>query len=147
MTARVPVPLSNWMKLKLVWLAFFKPAEFERIEAKDNTTLETRPKADPSRVQMVRTSYVQSLVLVLSAVIVGWLVALVGQRVCSQTRVWPTGFGIIGTALLLWATVAVRGWEVASFSTVTLGERLNIWIFRFLYWIGTACLIAALFWG
>ena len=147
MAAKKPTSLKLGKKLKLVWLAIFQPAEFQKEEEVDGLRLQSEPDAKSIRVQVVRDAYIQSFFLVVSAVVAGWLAAVLGQIMCPQSSEFVTVFAVIGTALLLWATVAVRGWEVASFTTVTLGERLNVWVFRFLYWVGTACLVAAAFWG
>jgi hypothetical protein len=48
--------------------------------------------------------------------------------------------------VLLWATLALRGWEVQSYSNATLTERVNQWIFRFLCCIGTFLFVAAIGW-
>lgn len=147
MAVKIPTRLSIYSKIRLICLAIFLPTLFQQEEASDSLRLEGRQNANSDRVQMVRSSYLQSFIFVLSAVLVGWAIAFFVQFFCTQSKVWVTSFAVIGTALLLWATVAVRGWEVASFSTVTFGERLNVWIFRSLYWVGTACLIAAIFLG
>ncbi len=147
MGTRSLTPLSNWKKIKLVWLAIFRPAEYQIEEAEDSRRLETEPSIYPTRVSIVRRSYVESFFHVFSAVIVGWLIALFCQTIALQSKCWVSGFAVLGTALLLWTTVAVKGWEIGSWSSSTLGERLNVWVFRFLYWVGTACLVAAAFWG
>ena len=147
MAAKVPIRLSIIEILRLVFLAIFYPSRFQEEEAADCKTLETRPNADLIRVNIVRSSYFESFIFVLTAVVVGWFTAKISQFMWVQNRPFAIGLAIVGTAILLWATVAVKGWEVASFSTVTLGERLNICVFRFLYWLGTMLLIAAIFLG
>lgn len=52
----------------------------------------------------------------------------------------------IGTAVVLWATFSLQAWEIQSFSGVTLGERLNRWIFLSLYLIGTGLIVAGGVW-
>ena len=54
---------------------------------------------------------------------------------------------IIGAGLLLWGTLFVRGFEIESYCCVTLGERVNQWLYRTLYCIGTAVIISSLVWG
>ncbi|ESY56607.1 hypothetical protein X744_06005 [Mesorhizobium sp. LNJC372A00] len=53
----------------------------------------------------------------------------------------------LGTAILLWATLALKGWEIQTWSGVTLTERVNLWWFRGLYWIGTVLVVMAAIWG
>jgi len=55
-----------------------------------------------------------------------------------------TASQVFGAGLLLSGTLFVRGWEIQSWSGVTLTERVNQWIYRFLYCTGTAVLIWSL---
>jgi hypothetical protein len=146
MGAKSLTPLSNFKKIKLVWFAIFIPAKFEAEEKKDGILLDAAPTISPTRVSVVRRSYFESFFHVLSAVFAGCLVAFFSQTVGLQSKFWVPALAVFGTSLLLWATVAVKGWEIGSFYTATLGERLNVWVFRVLYWVGTACLVAAATW-
>jgi hypothetical protein len=51
---------------------------------------------------------------------------------------------ITGATMLLWATLFVRGWDIQSWGGVTLTERVNRWIYRVLYCLGTAAIVASL---
>lgn len=51
---------------------------------------------------------------------------------------------VMGTSLLLWGTLFVRGWEIQTYSGVSFTERVNQWLYRFLYCIGTAALLCSL---
>jgi hypothetical protein len=46
--------------------------------------------------------------------------------------------------LLLWGTLFVRGWDIQTIGGVTLVERVNHWIYRTLYCLGTAVFIFSL---
>jgi hypothetical protein len=143
MGAKIQTPISTLRKLRLVLLAIFKPVEFQKEEEADNKQLEVASPDTSTRVQTIRKAYFESFLLVVSAVAVGLFIARLGQMAFAQSQLWITVLAILGTALLLWATVANRGWEIASFATKTLGERLNVWVFRTYYWVGTMCLVAA----
>jgi len=43
-----------------------------------------------------------------------------------------------GATFLLWATLFVRGWEIQTGSGVTLVERVNRWLYRGMYCVGTS---------
>ena len=45
---------------------------------------------------------------------------------------------------MLWGTLFVRGWEIQTYSGVTLVERVNRWLYRALYCSGTALIVASL---
>lgn len=53
---------------------------------------------------------------------------------------------IAGTCLLLWGTLFVRGWNIQTYGGVTLTERVNQWLYRTLYCVGTAVLVSSLAW-
>ena len=51
---------------------------------------------------------------------------------------------VVGASLLLWATLFVRGFEIQTNAGVTLTERVNQWLYRFLYCVGTALIVYSL---
>ena len=53
---------------------------------------------------------------------------------------------IVGACFLLWGTLFVRGWEIETNCGVTFTERVNQWLYRFLYCVGTAVLVCSLVW-
>lgn len=59
----------------------------------------------------------------------------------SHKPIYGAGTIIFGAGILMWATFAIRGWEIQSIDGNTLGERVNQWIFRTLFIIGTAVVI------
>jgi hypothetical protein len=54
---------------------------------------------------------------------------------------------VLVTTILLWATLAVLGWNFQSWGGVSLSDRLNQWIFRALYFVGTALISAGSVWS
>lgn len=54
---------------------------------------------------------------------------------------------IIGACLLLWGTLFVRGWEIQTYKGVTLTERVNQWIYRTMYCLGTAIIVCSIVWS
>ena len=61
----------------------------------------------------------------------------------TPTRLVPA-LQIFGVTVLLWATLFVRGWDIQTLGGVTLTERVNRWIYRLLYCLGTAAIVASL---
>jgi hypothetical protein len=53
----------------------------------------------------------------------------------------------VAALLLLWGTLFVRGWEIQSYGGSTLIERVDLWVFRALYCVGTGLLVASLVWA
>jgi hypothetical protein len=96
---------------------------------------------------IVRRAFLYSLLLVMLSGAIGYGsgLALGSWRGCATTKflVW---LQIAGACLLLWGTLFVRGWEIETYCGVTFTERVNQWLYRFLYCVGTAVLVCSLSW-
>ena len=96
---------------------------------------------------IVRRAFFYSLLLVIASGAVGYGTGLaLGSGVgCVQSHliVW---LQVSGASLLLWGTLFIRGWEIETYAGVTFTERVNQWIYRFLYCAGTAVLVSSLAW-
>jgi hypothetical protein len=68
-------------------------------------------------------------------------VTALGRCSTPQTVVW---LQIVGAGLLLWGTLFVRGWEIQTYSGVVFTERVNQWLYRFLYCTGTSVIVYSL---
>ena len=100
------------------------------------------------RTCSIRRSVAGGFSLVAGTAALGWLSGfaayqLLGPASTSETRVLQ----IAATALLLGATLSVLGWEIQSYKGVTLPERVNRWIFRTLYVLGTYLLLLSISWS
>jgi hypothetical protein len=147
MALREPTSLTIRKAMRLCWLAMVDPTEFSRIEAEDSAKLETQPIPKGPRILRVREGLAEALVWSVSAVAVGFVFGVLGHWLFGESMLAVNIVGALGGAILLWATMAVRGWDVQTFSGSTLTERVNRWIFRALYWIGTALLVMAAGWN
>lgn len=148
MGAKLPNPVSPWRATRLCALAIFAPAYFSALEKADSALLERKPNApEIERILVVRRALLSSLVLVLLSAGIGFAlgrgIAFAGWSACSSTI---TALQIVGSAILLWATLAVRGWDILTYASVTLTERVNQWIYRFLYCVGTGLLVWSVAW-
>ena len=110
------------------------PSKFDALEREDSKKLETAPNDDSHPVQHVRQGLFESLIWVIASGTIGYVFGIV---LCK----------VVGAMLLLWATLAVRGWQIQTFSGTTLTERVNQWIYRFLYCLGTALVVLTLGWS
>lgn len=72
--------------------------------------------------------------------------SLLGASIGPQLE-FAIGIVVVGTTILMWATLALQGWSIQSFEGNTLSERLNQWIFRTLFLIGTALISAGSVWS
>jgi len=120
-------------------------SEAERTDEEERKGFLQPPPPEEPRAFRVRQAFWASLGLVLSSMAVGFLI---GKAVTAASGAVSsaivTSLQIIGATLLLWGTLFVRGWDIQSFGGVTLTERVNRWIYRSLYWLGTSVIVASL---
>ncbi|MFP5419471.1 MAG: hypothetical protein ACLGHA_09995, partial [Gammaproteobacteria bacterium] len=115
-------------------------------DAKDRNNYSTHVEREHS-AYIVRRAFLYSLLLVLLSAAIGYGGGLVLNAVlgCATTK-FISWLQIAGACLLLWGTLFVRGWEIETYCGVTFTERVNQWLYRFLYCIGTATLVCSLVW-
>jgi hypothetical protein len=128
-------------------LLLLAPHKFKEIERTDQLARnEYRDPVEPRhRADIVRNAFLCSLGLVLAFSAVGYFsgkfMHFVGRCATPETT---TCAQIVGAALLLWGTLFVRGWEIQSSSGVQFAERVNQWLYRALYCVGTAIIVYSL---
>ena len=76
-----------------------------------------------------------------TAVLIGKALGMLGVDPNGKT---PFVLQVAAAILLLWGTLFVGGWDIQSWGGVTLTERVNRWLFRFMYCIGTAAVVVSL---
>lgn len=139
-----PTPVGFLRAAHLCLLLVFSPARFIKAEEADrkarNNYIESVPSVN--RAYVIRRAFFESLLLVLASGTAGYLggrlMNSVGRCATPGTVAW---LQIVGACILLWGTLFVRGWEVQSHSGVLPSERVNQWLYRFLYCIGTAVVV------
>lgn len=100
-------------------------------------------------VELVRRTLGASLLVVVVAAVLGGVLGLLAGALLGCAARWlVVGLQVTGAGILLWATLFVRGWDpnFTSWGGQTLLERVNQWIYRGLYFVGTVVFIFALFW-
>jgi hypothetical protein len=127
MGAKVPTKVSLGRAVQLCFMALFDPKRFAEAEAADNALLNVAPNAPAELSALkVRRALVGSLALVLLAGAIGWVAGSVLNRsygpACTSTIAFLQTVGVL---IVLWATLAVRGWDILTYASVTLSERVN----------------------
>ncbi len=122
-----------------------KLVDAERGDEEARRRLPQPPPPEEPRAFKVRRGLWESLVWVLCSIAAGYVAgrllgAVSGQASVALVRILQ----IFGATILLWATLFVRGWEIQTIGGVTLTERANRWIYRLLYCLGTAAIVASL---
>jgi len=148
-----PTPATFWRAARLCALLLFAPQRFQAEEEEDNDRLRTadregRLSRQRTRAETVRHALAYSGGLVLAAAVAGYLLGLgLGNSLGCSTPKLIAWLQIAGTSLLLWGTLFVRGWDIQTYGGVTLTERVNQWLYRTLYCVGTAILVSSLSWS
>ncbi len=147
MALKQPSPIGFFQAVYLCVLALMAPKHFDKIEKQDSLTLETGPNAtSPTRIAKVRSALIGSLYLVVASSLVGIVVGYLAHKLFGRSDKAIAILQIVGAGTLLWATIAVRGWDIQTFGGATLTERVNQWLYRFLYCFGTSILVLTVAW-
>ncbi|WP_412480663.1 hypothetical protein [Azonexus sp. IMCC34839] len=144
-----PSPVSFFSACRLCVLLLFAPARLiaeQEQDAKERSNYTTSVEREHS-AYIVRRAFLYSLILVTLSGAIGYGAGfLAGALVCCATTKLIAWQQIAGACLLLWGTLFIRGWEIQSYCGVTFVERVNQWLYRFLYCAGTAVLVCSLAW-
>jgi len=145
-----PTKLHSFYKVYLCLLAIFWPKRLIEEETKDNEKRKNftgREEKEPN-AYIVNRAFWHSLELIIVFGILGSLVAYlltcIYGKSANSVIVWLQS---IGASLLLWGTLFVRGWQIQTHCGVTLTERVNLWIYRTMYCVGTSILICSIVWS
>lgn len=146
MALKEPKPLSPCLAIYACWLAITAPDEFDRFSIGFDADLNNRPDDKRRGVDIVRQGYWEALIWMILALGSGVAIGLILRTLKAQAPLGAAIAAIGGTIVLLWATLAFQGWPIQSSSDATLTERVNRWLFRFLYALGTCLLVSAAVW-
>ncbi|MDC7824810.1 hypothetical protein PQS90_06600 [Pseudomonas sp. BLCC-B13] len=144
-----PTPVTLRRAVYLCLLLLFRPKKFKEIESEENKLLNAEGTSNETtpRSSIVRRAFLYSALLVLLFCAIGFSLGLLLGNTLTCAKPWLiSSLQIVGACVLLWRTLFVRGWEILSYGGVTLSERVNQWLYRFLYCIGTAVVVSSLSW-
>ena len=85
-----------------------------------------------------------TLLAVLAGVIVG---STLHDIAGSPSRTTVAILQVFGAGVILTATLAVLGWEIQSYKGQSLPEKVNRWLFRSQYWLGTFLFVMSVAWA
>jgi hypothetical protein len=130
----------------LCLLAVFYPKKLDEEEAADKEKSKDYPKPpDEPNAFIIRRAFWLSFFLVVISGCVGYAIgyAMFLGMECVNLRT-ITILQIAGALFLLWGTLFVRGWEIQSWDGTNLTEKVNRWLYRSMYCIGTAIIVCSL---
>ena len=141
---RVPIHLAIWASL----LAIFSPQHFLKFEARTTKPLGIPAATNNNSVNVVSRGFRRAFILVLSAVVTGVLVGLgLSRWLGPPTPGAVKWLQIVSAAVLLMATIYLRGPAIQTWEQDTLIERVDRWIYCAGYSLGTGALVTSLVWS
>ena len=142
-----PTKVSFLRGVYLCILLIFSPRKFLAEQEKDNQARKNFSGQAENKLSpmIVRRAFGMSLLLVVVSGLVGYSLGLIGSCLfgCASNKAISL-LQILGVLLILWGTLFVRGWEIQTYCGVTLTERVNQWLYRSLYCVGTSILVFSL---
>lgn len=140
-----PTKVSLLRACHLCLLGIFAPKSLIVEEDKEQLKQLSQASERELSAMVLCRAFWWSLILVILSCVLGFGAGrLIG---CYLAPVSPRFIIVmqgVGAMLLLWGTLFVRGWDVQTIGGVSLVERVNLWIYRALYCIGTAVFIFSL---
>jgi len=139
----------------LCFILVFQPARFEEMLKENNARevayeqgmsheerqrrIQYADEQKHKRYVLVRRALVQSALVVVGAVGLGWLIGSILEDIwgCALAAI-NNALQIVGASVLLWGTLFVRGWDIQTIGGQSLTERVNRWIYLALSFTGTA---------
>lgn len=101
-----------------------------------------------ARVTRIRRSLAMAFSLVVASLGLGWVSGVALARAVGPARPAVVAFlQLVAAGIILGATLAVLGSEIRSYTGQTLPEKVNRWLYRVLYVVGTYLLVLSLTWA
>jgi hypothetical protein len=96
----------------------------------------------------IRHSFAVGFGWVLLAIGGGWVLGwFLGCFIVPASKSVITGLQLLAAGILLGATLSLVGWEIQTHKGQTLPEKVNQYVYRALYTIGTGILVVSLSWS
>ena len=131
----------------LCGLVVFSPKKFIARESKETGHRQDSSELAKHTAFLIQRAFWISLLLVIVSALLGWVLgSLLNIAAGCTTTSAIRWLQVAGAGVLLWGTLFVRGWEIATWSGDTPLERVNQCLYRGLHCIGTATIVLSLTW-
>ena len=132
---------------KMVFFLLFKPTRFDEIDKElIAQTSKHNELSNIQKSQVLRKALFNSFLLIVIAALVGMAIAFASSCInfciTSRTNAYVQ---IVGSMVLLWGTLFVRGYELETWKSNTYAEQINQVIYRGMYCFGTSIMVYSLF--
>ncbi len=136
-------------RIKAILLLVFWPSRFNRFarEYANAQPKKVKWQFPETPTQEVRKKLFSSFVEVLCAVAAGYVTGMVFMNrygPASDTHIQVLQY--LGIAIILWATLAKGGWNIQTVEGESLPEKVDQWIYRVLYFVGSYFLVVSVSW-
>jgi hypothetical protein len=144
----VPTKVTFRRAVRLCFLAVTFPSWLAKDDTADSQAGGASGKVARAPAFVIRHAFWTSLSLVAGSIGIGYLAGRIASTLCGGPSSGViSALQVSGAGMLLWGTLFVRGWEIQTWSGGTLTERINQWLYRSLYCIGTAVVVSSLAWA
>ena len=100
------------------------------------------------RTRKIRQALFVSILVTIATIAVGWLIGLTLRKAFGPAPSFLLSvLQIMGAGTILGATLAEIGRQIESWGGKTLPEKVNLWLFRALYVLGTFVFVLSLGWS
>ena len=144
MTEKIRPAFTFTQAIRLCIYTIICPQKLEEEISEDDAYISSLPNNEQKRILKVRNAFWISFFLILGSGLLGLLIGLLLKCYVSPSGDIISLLQILGALFLLWGTLFVRGFEIQSYVCVTIAEKVNQWLYRFLYCLGTVIIIASL---
>ncbi len=139
--------------IREIVLLLFRPVRFVREAIDHDARLPpaqnlTGERLTWDRVTRIRRSLATAFSLVVVSLGLGCVSGVALARAVGPARPAVVAFlQLVAAGIILGATLAVLGSEIWSYTGQTLPEKVNRWLYRVLYVVGTYLLVLSLTWA
>lgn len=91
-------------------------------------------------MRIIYKALLSSFLIVIVTGFAAWLVAdWISKSAVTTTSQMVSWLQYGGIGILLWATLAKQGWNIQTYGGQSTAEKVDQWIFRGLYVVGSFC--------
>jgi hypothetical protein len=128
-----------WFAVRATLTCLISPPRFTSLAAQYKiSAIQPTENEDLRRAQIIRRAFWVSSFLTAGALCAGYALGwTLKYFLCAASDTSVTLVQAVSAAVVLVATLAARGWDIQSYSGETLPEKVNQWLTRSLFVLGT----------
>jgi hypothetical protein len=135
--------------IRAIFLLLFCSKRFNRLarEHANAQRKEVEWQFSETSTHNIRKALCSSFMVVLSAVVTGYVTAVVLAKAFGPAS-GPIiqALQYLGIGIVLWTTLSKGGWAIQTIKGQSLPEKVDQWIYRGLYFVGSYFLVVSASW-